>query len=212
MRIKIEEKTIGIIGGKRAGKTYYTRKLAEGLGKKVIVFDTIGALKPKGFAQYAVNPANLEQDAIAWGTLMLEVKNKPISINMSKLTQEELVNFTDISLKIGSEGIKNKFIIVDEIAEMLPQTYRQSKEMQRLIRHGGNMGNTFLFNTQRPAYINKNTFNLIDILICFRLVYPKDIEVLREILADTGKANLDEQIVVIKNLKVGEYSQFIFGI
>lgn len=212
MRIPIKEKTIGIIGGKRTGKTYYSRQVIDGLAKKCVVFDTIGALKPKTAAKYKVNQETIEQDAIAWGMLMLETKNKSITINMQDLTQDEIVRFTDMSLKIGAEGLKNKFIVVDEIAEMLSQTYKQSKEMERLVRHGGNYGNTFVFNTQRPAYISKNTFNLIDILIVFRLVYPKDLEVLKEILADTGEQDLNATITTIKNQKVGEYSQFVFGV
>ena len=84
--------------------------------------------------------------------------------------------------------------------------------MHRLVRHGGNAGNTFIFNTQRPAYINKNTFNLIDILICFRLVYPRDIEVLKEILSDTGESDVDSYIAGIKKLKTGEHYIFVFGV
>jgi hypothetical protein len=208
--VEIKEKTIGIIGMKRAGKTYYTRKLTEGIGERCIIFDTIGALKIESAARYKCNPATLEKDAIAWGTLMLSTKKKSISVDLSNLTQDEIVEFTDISLKIANEGIRNKYIVVDEIAEFVPQLYRQSKEMQRLIRHGGNAGNTFIFNTQRPAYINKNTFNLIDILVVFRVVYPKDIEVIKEILSDTGKADLSKVISEIKQQRVGESKTFIF--
>lgn len=207
----LNEKTIGIIGMKRSGKTWFTRKLTEGIEKKCVIWDTIGAIKAKGSAHYIVVPTNLEKDAVAWGLLMLETKAKSISVNLEKLTQDEIVQFADISLKIAADGLKNKVFVFDEIAELLPQSYKQSKEVQRLIRHGGNMGNTFIFNTQRPAYVNKNTFNLIDVLICFRLVYPRDIEVLKEILSDTGKEDLSETIHTIKNLKQGEHCMFIFG-
>ena len=206
----INEKTIGITGMKRSGKTYLTRMLVEGLRKNCIVWDTIGAINAKNCQKYSVELKNLDKQAAAWGLLMKEVGSHSISINLSNLTRDEKVIFADISLRIGGE-IKNKFIIFDEISDFLPQKYRQSQEVERLIRHGGNMGDTFIFNTQRPAYLNKNTFNLIDILYCFKLVYPKDIEVLKEILSDTGKEDIDSDIYHIKRLRVGEFGLFIFA-
>lgn len=208
--MKINEKTIGIIGMKRSGKTYLTRILVEGLRKNCIVWDTIGAINAKNCQKYNVELKNLEKQAAAWGVLMKNVGNSSISINLSNLTRDEKVEFADISLKIGGDA-KNKFIVFDEISDFLPQKYRQSQEVERLIRHGGNIGDTFIFNTQRPAYLNKNTFNLIDILYSFKLVYPKDIEVLKEILSDTGKEDITEVVTTIKRLRVGEFGLFIFA-
>ncbi len=208
--MKINEKTIGIIGMKRSGKTYLTRMLVEGLKKGCIVWDTIGAIKAKSCQKYTANLKHLDKQAAAWGVLMKEVKSTSISINLSNLTRDEKVVFADIALKIGGD-VKNKFIIFDEISDFLPQKYRQSQEVERLIRHGGNLGDTFIFNTQRPAYLNKNTFNLIDILYSFKLVYPKDIEVLKEILSDTGKEDITEVVATIKRLRVGEFGLFIFA-
>lgn len=208
--MKINEKTIGIIGMKRSGKSYLTRALVEGLKKECIVWDTIGALQPKNCQKYTVEINKIPEQAAAWGVLMKEVKNTSISIDLNNLTREEKVEFADISLKIGG-GMKNKFVVFDEISDFLPQKYSQSQEVERLIRHSGNAGNTFIFNTQRPAYLNKNTFNLIDVLYSFKLVYPKDIEVLKEILSDTGKDDLTGMIHTIKGLRVGEFGLFIFA-
>jgi DNA helicase HerA-like ATPase len=102
---------------------------------------------------------------------------------------------------------------VDEIADYLPQMGRQSKELERLIRHGRNFGDTFVFNTQRPAYINKNTWDLVDILIVFRTVWNRDIEVLREMLSNLGKTNkeIDPIIHAVTKLQVGKYAMFVFS-
>lgn len=208
--MKINERTIGIIGMKRSGKSYLTRALIEGLQKDCVVWDTIGALQPKNCQKYTVEINNLADQAAAWGVLMKEVKRPSISIDLGNLTRDEKVEFADISLKIGG-GMKNKFVFFDEISDFLPQKYSQSQEVERLIRHSGNAGNTFVFNTQRPAYLNKNTFNLVDVLYSFKLIYPKDIEVLKEILSDTGKEDISGMIHTIKHLRVGEFGLFVFA-
>lgn len=195
---------------KRSGKSYLTRELVQGLKKDCIVWDTIGALQPSNCQKYSAEIGKISEQAAGWGVLMKEAKKSSISIDLSKLTRDEKVEFADVSLKIGGD-MKNKFIVFDEISDFLPQRYSQSQEVERLIRHSGNAGNTFIFNTQRPAYLNKNTFNLIDVLYSFKLVYPKDIEVLKEILSDTGKEDVTGMVHVIKNLRVGEFGLFIFA-
>jgi DNA helicase HerA-like ATPase len=105
--------------------------------------------------------------------------------------------------------IHDKLIFLDEAAEYLPQGEHQSKEMERLIRHGRNFGDSFIFNTQRPSYLNKNTFNLSDMLFVFRTTGIRDLQVIREILENSGrkKAEIDAVIHKISNLKTG---QFVF--
>jgi nucleoside-triphosphatase THEP1 len=212
MNVKFNTKTVGIIGMKGSGKTYHTRELAEALGKNCIIFDTIGALKVKSAQKYAADVGQMEKEGVAFGLMIKEVKSKSISINLNRYTREEVVDFTNYALGVAGE-IKKKYIIVDEIADYLPQMGRQSKEMERLIRHGRNFGDTFIFNTQRPAYINKNTWDLVDILIVFRTVWNRDIEVLKEMLSNLGKTNKEIEPVIhtITKLPVGKYAMFVFS-
>jgi DNA helicase HerA-like ATPase len=210
--VKFSTKTVGIIGMKGSGKTYHTRQLAEAIAKNCIIFDTIGALKIKSAQKYSADVGQMEKEGVAFGLLLREIKTKSVSINLNRYTREEVVDFTNYALATAGE-IKNKFIFVDEIADYLPQMGRQSKEMERLIRHGRNFGDTFVFNTQRPAYINKNTWDLVDILIVFRTVWNRDIEVLREMLSNLGKTNkeIDPIIHTVTKLPVGKYAMFVFS-
>ncbi|GAH22579.1 unnamed protein product, partial [marine sediment metagenome] len=57
----IKERTIGILGQKGTGKTYYTRELIERMGDGCVCFDTIGVLKPSNCKRYEVVQQNIEQ-------------------------------------------------------------------------------------------------------------------------------------------------------
>jgi len=219
--MELKERTIGIIGAKRSGKTYLTAKIANKLvkqGERVVVFDTIGELgKQIDKARiYHIEPDNrvggdmLYQQAVSFGILMKQYKGKlPIGVNLIDLTRDEIVDFTDMVL-ITVGKIENRYFIFDEVAEYLNQFYRQSRELERLIRHGGNWKNTFIFNSQRPAYINKNTFNLIDILIVFRLNWSRDIAVLKDLLSNTGLTDKEvkKEIEIITHQRVGEFRAY----
>ena len=207
-------KTIGIIGAKGTGKTYLTRKLIEGVRDNIIVFDTIGVLKPAGdIVTYNIQRGNLEEQAITFGIVLKgsSKRKRGVAINFSGLTREETILFVDIALEVAGR-IEGKYIFVDEIAELLSQEYKQSRELERLIRHGRNFGNTFVFNTQRPAYLNKNTWNLVDVLIVFRISWNNDIKTLREVLSNLGKpqTEIDKIVKEITNQKVGECLHFLF--
>ena len=219
--MELKERTIGIIGAKRSGKTYLTAKIANKLvkqGERVVVFDTIGELgKQINKARiYHIEPDNrvggdmLYQQAVSFGILMKQYKGKlPIGVNLIDLTRDEIVDFTDVVLTTVGK-IENRYFIFDEVAEYLNQFYRQSRELERLIRHGGNWKNTFIFNSQRPAYINKNTFNLIDILIVFRLNWSRDIAVLKDLLSNTGLTDKEvkKEIEIITHQRVGEFRAY----
>jgi len=219
--MELKERTIGIIGAKRSGKTYLTAKIANKLvkqGERVVIFDTIGELgKQIDKARiYHIEPDNqvggdmLYQQAVSFGILMKQYKGKlPIGVNLIDLTRDEIVDFTDVVLTTVGK-IENRYFIFDEVAEYLNQFYRQSRELERLIRHGGNWKNTFIFNSQRPAYINKNTFNLIDILIVFRLNWSRDIAVLKDLLSNTGLTDKEvkKEIEIITHQRVGEFRAY----
>ena len=212
--MNIKERTIGIIGAKRSGKTYFSSRLAEYLGENCIIFNTIGAMDVNNAIQYKIERKNLEKQAVIFGTLIAEKSKrkhtKSISVSLVELTRDEIIEFTDVALTIP-ERIENRYIIVDEVSDYLSQIYSQSREMERLIRHGGNFGNTFIFNTQRPAYLNKNTFNLIDILIVFRVNWTRDLAVIREMLSQGGipEEQIKEEIKIITQLPVGYYRPYL---
>ena len=98
------------------------------------------------------------------------------------------------------------------MGDYTPQIGESSKELERLIRHGRNFGCTFIFNTLRPAYLNKNVLNLIDVVVFFRLVWERDILVVKDILNNLGKRNITSEVQAITNFGVGECKVYKFGI
>ena len=120
------------------------------------------------------------------------------------------MEFSQLYLSITP--FKDKYIIVDEFADYVPQIGESSKEFERLIRHGRNQGNTFIFGTQRPAYLTKNVASLVDIAIFFRLVWSRDIDVVKDVLNNLGKPQVTAEIREITNLGVGKCKIYKFGI
>jgi len=207
--ISIEKtKTVGILGQKGTGKTYLTREIAQVIPKNVVLFDTIGVVKPKGTRMYEVDiKKRMEQATILSGITLRTHHN--IGVDLSRLTKDEIVEFTNWYLAITP--MKDKYIIIDEMADYTPQIGEKSKELERLVRHGRNFGNTFIFNTQRPAYLTKNVLNLIDVVVFFRLVWQRDIEVVKDVLNNLGKRNITSEVQAITNQGVGEYKIYKFG-
>lgn len=206
VRIK-RTKTIGIIGQKGTGKTYLTKQIAESIKNNGIVFNTIGALQPKGYKIYDVEPREVDkQTAIFTG--ITEGTHKNIGVNLSQLVKDEIVEFTDNYFK--NTTLKDRWLILDEMSDYVNQGSNSSKELERFIRNGRNFGNTFIFNTQRPAHITKNVFNLVDILVVFRLVWKRDIEVIRDMLNNVGVKKPTIEIEQITNQGVGEFVTYYF--
>jgi len=204
----IKERTVGILGQKGTGKTYLTREMIEKLDKNAIVFDTIGAIKPNNVRMYKVEPAHLEEQAVFFSEIVKHT-HKNIGVNLSMLTRDEIVEFTESFLMVSD--LKDRYIFIDEMAEYVPQSGTSSKELERLVRNGRNAGNTFIFNTQRPAYITKNILSLVDILIVFRLVWERDIMVIKDILNNLGYRNITGEIRKITNQKTGEKRVYVFA-
>ena len=208
--INIEKtKTIGILGQKGTGKSYLTRQIAEAIPKNGLVFDTIGILKPKGYQIYEVDIKKRMEQATIFSGITLRTHHN-IGVDLSRLTKDEIVEFTNWYLSITP--MKNKYIIIDEMADYTPQIGESSKELERLVRHGRNFGNTFIFNTQRPAYLTKNVLNLIDVVVFFRLVWKRDIDVVKDILNNLGKRNITNEVNEITNFGVGECKVYKFGV
>ena len=208
--INIEKtKTIGILGQKGTGKTYLTRQITESIPKDVVLFDTIGVVKPKGCQMYEVDIKQLEKQAVLFSEITKRTHHN-IGLDLSRLTKDEIVVFTNLYLSITD--FKNKYIIIDEMADYTPQIGESSKDLERLVRHGRNFGNTFIFNTQRPAYLTKNVLNLIDVVVFFRLVWKRDIDVVKDILNNLGKRNITSEINEITNFGIGECKIYKFGV
>jgi DNA helicase HerA-like ATPase len=202
-------KSSGFTDSKGTGKTYLTRQIAEAIPKDVVLFDTIGVVKAKGCQIYEVDIQKRMEQATLFSGITLRTHHN-IGVDLSRLTKDEIVEFTNWYLSVTP--MKNKYIIIDEMADYTPQIGESSKELERLVRHGRNFGNTFIFNTQRPAYLTKNVLNLIDVVVFFRLVWKRDIDVVKDILNNLGQRNITTEVNEITNMGVGECKVYKFGV
>ena len=208
-KIKIEKgKTVGIFGQKGTGKTYLTREFIQVIPQNVIVFDTIGVLKPNNVKMYEVDKKDIASQAVIFSEITKKTHHN-IGVNLIRLIKSEIVEFTQSYLLLVGE-LKNKYIFVDEMADYTPQIGKSVPELERLVRHGRNVGDTFFFNTQRPAYLTKNIVSLVDVAIFFRLVWSRDIDVVKDILNNLGQREITKQIREITNQGVGEYKLYKF--
>ena len=157
---------------------------------------------------YEVDIKQPEKQAILFSQITLGTHHN-IGLDLSHLTKDEIVKFTQLYLAITP--MKNKYVIIDEMADYTPQIGESSKELERLVRHGRNFGCTFIFNTQRPAYLTKNVLDLIDVAVFFRLVWERDIVVVKDVLNNLGKRNITTEIQEITNFGVGECKVYKFG-
>ncbi|RZN36687.1 MAG: ATP-binding protein [Methanophagales archaeon ANME-1-THS] len=181
--IEIENRLCGIIGQRGTGKSYLTKILAETKGIRVIAFDTLGILKIRNAKPYSViKNADILQQGIAAGGLMRAIQKQSISFNLSELSTGEIIQFTDSALRIA-DFPPTKWFFFDEIAEYVPESSKQSQELLRLIRLGRNRQITVTVNTQRPAFVSKKVWELVDVLIIHRLVWKNDLDLLREVLS-----------------------------
>ena len=208
MELKIEKgKTVGIFGQKGTGKTYLTREIIEATPKNAIVFDTIGALKPNNAKIYEVDIKDLLKQAVMFAEIS-KGTHRNVCVDLKRLTKEEIVRFTQAYLSFVE--LKDRYIFFDEMADYTPQIGKTVPELERLVRHGRNVGDTFFFNTQRPAYLTKNVIALVDVAIFFRLVWDRDIVVVKDVLNNLGKTQITTEITAITNQEVGECKIYKF--
>lgn len=201
-------KTVGIFGQPGTGKTYLTRQIIDALEKDVVVFDTIGAIHPKNVTIYEVDKKDIDKQAILFAEIVKRT-HRNVGVNLKRLIKDEIVDFTQALLLVSD--LKNRYIFFDEMADYTPQMGKSTPELERLVRHGRNEGDTFFFNTQRPAYLTKNVVSLVTVAVFFRLVWERDIKVVKEILNNLGHTHITKEIIEITNQGVGDCKIYQFG-
>lgn len=196
--------TIGVLGAKRSGKTYWIAntalpKLVEN-GIPAVVFDMVGGMvdhvkRNKTAFIIEVNAVNSSTILMAQQIIQKTWEKKQVVLfDMGGLLQEDKANFLNIMSRwIWKSGIKDGCIVVDEIHEVLGQVRgRYSPEFERLVRQGGNHGLAFIYSTQRPASVDKMVWLLTDVMVCFRVTYDRDQEIVQAVLkTQHGKEKAD---------------------
>jgi len=211
MIVKINrQKTVGVFGAKGSGKTWITRELAESVDKDGICFNTIGALKPKGYKEYIVSNTRIAEQAMIFAGICNKT-HKNVCVDLRNLNKAQIILFTDTFLK--ATHLKSKWIFIDEIVDYVPEIGKRSQELERFIRNCRNDECTVVLNTQRPPVLSKTVLNLCDIVFIFRLNWVRDLSVVREVLSGLGIQNeeIENNVHKIANLDTGEKKLIVFG-
>jgi hypothetical protein len=71
-----------------------------------------------------------------------------------------------------------------------------SSEFERAVRHWRNRNVGFIFSTQRPAFTSKKVLGLLDYVLLYRLTYPNDIKVVKELISGMLAPEETEKVIM----------------
>lgn len=215
--------TIGVVGMKRQGKTYWMAhsafpKLVHH-GIPFLAVDCVG-----GLARFA------EENKTAFVVICgdQDLPGSPTWLNLLRVIEQTWKKKQGLVLEIGGMLQENKaafmdalsryiwkrkqffrkgVIVVDEVHEVVPQDRgRYAPEFERLLRAGGNHELAFIISTQRPATVNKNLWYLTDILVVFRQTYEPDVRPILDVIKRSRTTEETNQLISkIAGLGVGEH-------
>jgi DNA helicase HerA-like ATPase len=167
---------------------------------KTVLFDTLNVVPDmKGCTRIKVLRKNVEQGK-AFAEALQKIKYNKLIISFIDFSQEESSKFLD-SL-FGNWKPSDMVIMIDEVHEAAPERgmgMEYSSEFERAVRHWRNRNVGFIFSTQRPAFTSKKVLGLLDYVLLYRLTYPNDIKVVKELIS--GMLSPDETEKVIMSIQ-----------
>lgn len=185
----LTQRTISNIGGKGTGKTTLLKMAIQELPANMpaVIFDALDVVDIPG-----IKGINIKRSHIGLGKpAALIVKkmikqHKKVIIRFINLVGFEIVEFMDSF--IPGIHMKDGMYFFDEIHEYCPEIGtvggKYSYEVERLIRHTRNDNNGVWMTTQRPAFASKKVLGLSDFMILFRVTYPTDLKVVKQLVHD----------------------------
>lgn len=215
--------TIGVVGMKRQGKTYWIAHTAfpklVSLGVPFLAIDCVGGLArfaEENKTAFVIEATDQDTPGSPTFSRLLYIitktwdKRQGLCIDIGGMIQENKAAFVD-ALSRWIWRNKTRFnkgvIVIDEVHEVVPQDRgRYAPEFERLLRAGGNHDLAFIISTQRPATVNKNLWYLTDILVVFRQTYEPDVRPILDVIKRSRTSEETNQIVAkIAGLGVGEH-------
>lgn len=228
----VNTQTVSILAKRRAGKSYFARKLAEqliGTGSQVVVVD------PKGDWWGIRSAADGKSPGLKVVILGGEHGDCPLEVGggeiVAKLVVEERVSvLLDLSLfrkgevatfmtafqenlyRLKAREINRTplMLIVDEADAIAPQKPQENETrmlgaIDDIVRRGGQRGIGCTLITQRSASINKNVLTQTQVLICLRTIAPQDLKAVKEWIDVHGTVEQGKQLIdSLPSLPIGD--------
>ena len=200
------QKTGCIVGGKGSGKTVTLKLIALQSSKifHTFIIDPLDIINIKGFNKIVVDKKSCMEGAQLGKILNSTNEKDNIIISLKNMLNTESVKF--VNDMFAAWKPHDDMVFIDEIHEFVPQhggndTY--AFELERAVKHLRNKNVGFLFNTQRPAFCNKNVLALCDYYLVYRMTYPIDTKLMEELtnqhLDIENKAFLHGYLVDFRN-------------
>lgn len=220
-------RTMGVIGKKGSGKTFYSAVLAEEfhrVGVPFVVFDPIDVWwglrlsadgKKPGLpvVVFGVEHADIQLTRdmgveIARAVVRDNVSCVISTFGMTKADQRKLImDFSEELMRIND---RPRHIFIEEAPEFLPQRVwgglaQAFAAVEALVRMGRNRSIGVTLISQRAATIHKDVLTQIDTLIALRLLGPQDRAALGEwVEAHSAQANFDKFMKTLPSLPTGQ--------
>ncbi len=202
----ITQRTVAIIGGKGSCKTQTLKMLLLVSTIKTIFFDTLNVVPAmKGTNRIVIMRKTVDKGA-AFGNVLNKLKYNKLIVSFIDFSQEESSKFIDDLFGVWKPS--DMMIFIDEVHEVAPERgmgMEYSTEFERGIRHWRNRNVGFVFSTQRPAFTSKKVLGLIDYILLYRLTYPNDLKVAKEIIS--GMLTPEETESVMRSIQTKDFLQ-----
>ena len=194
-----------ILGAKGTGKSVFLGKMLNDTNKKMILFDILGVFNPRAKFRTAVIPNSyycMDVDSFL-SNFDKFPDNAKIVLNCENYINDELIDVFDRVSDFLMSRKEAIGVLSDEIADVMPNNARGSKQFHRMVKNGRNYGiKPVIFATQRPQSVSKNIFDLCDEFFISKQKAPRTIEYIKNILDVSGDTKIETEII---NLKTREF-------
>lgn len=198
--------TSAILAAKGSGKTVMLATMLNRLPKGIL-FDMLGVLNPRSNFKTAIIPNSAYFTSVnAFISGHRKVPEKKYVINLSDYLGESLINATDTLCDYIMGSFPYYPVLVDEVADIIPQAGQISYSFHRMVKNGRNYGiRPIIFASQRPQNVNKNVLDLCDNFYVSMQRAPRSIEYILDIIDQKGS---DEMASQIRQLDKREFIKF----
>lgn len=201
--------TAAILAAKGSGKSVMLASILKSF-KKGVLIDTLGVYDPRKSHKTAVVPgSNYYESVEAFIHNHNKFKEQRHIIDFSEYFDEELIEKSDKLFEYIYTNLHDMPVLVDEVADIMPQMGLGSVWFHRLVKNGRNFGiRPVIFATQRPQGVNKTVLELCDTFFTSMHRGPRTIEYVMTILNDTGNKELG---TMIRGLEKREFLKYDGG-